>query len=379
MAPAPVDPFFGTLIAYMADKDPNKINVGVGAYRTDDEKPYVFDIVKKVEKEISLDLLSEKIDKEYLPIDGDPKFRELTKKLVFGANCEHLSRITTIQTVSGLGSLRVGFEFLRKFLPAIVYVPQPTWITHHSIIEEAGLQLLEYPYYNSKTRGFNFNGMIQSLQNLPKKSIVLLHVAAHNPTGVDPSKEQWTQIAEIMKSKQLIPYFDFAYQGFASGCLEADAFPVRHFLEKGLQMLVSQSFAKNLGLYGERIGALHVVCQNNKTADIVLSQLKLVARSMWSNPPIHGMYIVTRILSNEQYFQEWKDELKSVAGRLAEVRFLLRNELERLKTPGTWDHITSQIGMFSYTGLSEKQCEILTNNFHVYLLKNGRISLVNRF
>ena len=353
------------------------MNLGVGAYRTDDEKPYVFNIVKKVEKEILDDLLNGKTDKEYLPIDGDATFRELSKKLVFGADCPHLGRICTIQTLSGTGSLRVGFEFARKYIPATVHVPKPTWVTHHNIINNAGLQFQEYPYYNSKTRGFDFNGMIQYLNNLPKNSIVLLHVAAHNPTGVDPNKEQWSQIADVMKARSLIPYFDSAYQGFASGCLEGDAFPVRHFLEKGFQMFVSQSFAKNMGLYGERIGALHIVCANNKTADKVLSQVKWVVRSMWSNPPIHGMQIVTRILSNPSYFQEWKDELRAVANRISEVRLLLRTELEALKTPGTWDHITSQIGMFSYTGLTEKQCEILINNFHIYLLKNGRISLVN--
>lgn len=352
------------------------MNLGVGAYRTDDEKPYVFNVVKKVEKEILEDLLSGKIDKEYLPIDGDAQFRENTKKVIFGKDCPHLNRIVSVQTLSGTGSLRVGFEFARKFIPATVHVPKPTWITHHAIINNAGLQFQEYPYYNSKTRGFDFSGMVNYLNTLPKLSIVLLHVAAHNPTGVDPVKEQWSQIADVMKNKNLIPYFDFAYQGFASGCLDADAFPVRHFLEKGFQMLVSQSFAKNMGLYGERVGALHIVTANAKTAEKVLSQVKLVIRPMYSSPPLHGMQIANRILSNEKYLQEWKDELKEVSNRITEVRKLLRSELELLNTPGTWDHITSQIGMFSYTGLSEKQCEILINNFHIFLLKNGRISLV---
>ena len=354
------------------------MNLGVGAYRTDEEKPYVFNVVKTVEKELLEDLLAGKIDKEYLPIDGDANYREHTKKLTFGKDCAHLSRIVSIQTLSGTGSLRVGFEFARKFIPSTVHVPKPTWITHHAIINNAGLQFKEYPYYNSKTKGFDLNGMLQYLNTLQRNEIILLHVAAHNPTGVDPTKEQWAQIAEVMKSKNLFPYFDFAYQGFASGCTEADAFPVRHFLEKGFQMLVSQSFAKNMGLYGERIGALHIVTANTKTAEKVLSQIKLVIRPMYSNPPMHGMLIANKILSNDKYSAEWKAELKAVSNRITEVRKLLRDELERLNTPVTWDHITSQIGMFSYTGLSEKQCEILINNFHIFLLKNGRISLVYR-
>ena len=225
------------------------MNLGVGAYRTDEEKPYVFEVVKKVEKELLEDLLSGKIDKEYLPIDGDAIFNQHTKKLTFGADCPHFARIVSVQTLSGTGSLRVGMEFARKFIPATVHVPKPTWITHHAIINNAGLQFQEYPYYNSKTKGFDMTGMLQYLQTLPKHAIVLLHVAAHNPTGVDPVEKQWAQIAEVMKSKDLFPYFDFAYQGFASGCTEADAFPIRHFLEKGFQMIVSQSFAKNMGLY----------------------------------------------------------------------------------------------------------------------------------
>jgi aspartate aminotransferase len=178
-----------------------------------------------------------------------------------------------------------------------------------------------------------------------------------------------------MKKNELIPFFDTAYQGFASGCLERDAFAIRHFVEKGFQMFVSQSYAKNMGLYGERVGALHVVCLNAKTAGIVLSQLKMIIRPMYSSPPMHGALIVHKILSNPEYLQRWKDELRGISNRVITVRKLLRDAIEKLKTPGTWEHITNQIGMFSYTGLSEKQCDMLIGQLHVYMLRNGRISL----
>lgn len=373
---APADPILGTTLAWKADKDQKKINLGVGAYRTEEEKPYVFEIVKQVEKELLNDLLNDKINKEYLPIDGHAGFNEESKKLIFGENCANLDRIVTVQSISGTGALRVGGEFLAKFIPGAIYVPKPTWITHHAIFKNAGLKVEEYPYYNPKDKNFDFKGMIDFLSKLPNKSLILLHAAAHNPTGVDPTQDQWIQIAKVMSERKLIPFFDTAYQGFASGCIDKDAFPIRHFNEQGFQMVVAQSYAKNMGLYGERIGAFHVVASSKPTADKVLSQLKLVIRPMYSSPPVHGSLIVYKILSNKEYLAKWKYELSLVSKRIIEMRQLLRGELERLNTPGSWAHITNQIGMFSYTGLSEKQCETLINQYHVYLLKNGRISMV---
>jgi aspartate aminotransferase len=374
-----VDPILGTTIAWKNDKDPKKMNLGVGAYRTEEEMPYVFEVVKQAEKEIYDELMSGKVNKEYLPIEGHAGFNECSKKLIFGDNCNSLERIVTVQAISGTGALRVGGEFLRKFVPSTIHVPRPTWATHHSIFGNSGLKVAEYPYYNPKGRNFDSAGMLQYLHTLPAGSLVLLHAAAHNPTGVDPTQEQWRQIADIMKTKKLIPFFDTAYQGFASGCLQKDAFPIRLFNEHGFQMIVAQSYAKNMGLYGERIGALHVVCHNKKTAEKVLSQLKLVIRPMYSNPPAHGALIVHKVLSKKENYEKWAQELASVSKRIIDVRDLLRKKLEELKTPGTWEHITDQIGMFSYTGLNEKICETLINKYHVYMLKNGRISLVNIF
>jgi len=252
------------------------MNLGVGAYRTDDEKPYVFEVIKETEKELYDNLISGKLDKEYLPIAGHSGFSEAAKKLVFGADIKNLDSIVTVQSISGSGALRVGGEFLKKFMPEIVYIPNPTWGNHPEIFASSGLKTVEYPYFNSKLKNLDFEGMINFLKQLKEGSIILLHVCAHNPTGVDPSQENWREIAEVMKSKKLFPFFDFAYQGFASGSLDADAYPIRLFNEAGFQMLVAQSFAKNMGLYGERIGALHVVCSTAQTAEKVLSQLKYV-------------------------------------------------------------------------------------------------------
>jgi len=372
----PVDPILGTTIASQKDQDPKKMNLGVGAYRTEEEKPYVFEVVKQAEKEIFQDLTSGKLNKEYLPIDGHAGFNLCSKKLTFGEKCENLNNIVTVQAISGTGALRVGGEFLRKFVPSVIHVPSPTWATHHQIFGNSGLKVAEYTYYCPKGRNFNMKGMVEYLNAQPINSIILLHASAHNPTGVDPTQEQWKEIAQIMKTKKLIPFFDTAYQGFASGCLKKDAYPIRLFNQMGFQMVVAQSYAKNMGLYGDRIGAFHVVCHNAKTAEKVLSQLKLIIRPMYSNPPMHGALIVHRVLSNPEYYKQWAKELETVSKRIIEVRDLLRKKLEELKTPGTWEHITDQIGMFSYTGLNEKICESLINKYHVYMLKNGRISLV---
>jgi len=233
----------------------------------------------------------------------------------------------------------------------------------------------EYPYYNPKTLSFDCEGMLKGLSQATPGSVVLLHVCAHNPTGVDPTPDQWRQIAKVMKERGLIPFMDSAYQGFASGDLEKDALSIRIFLEMGFQMIVAQSFAKNMGLYGERCGALHFVCTSKDVAARVLSQTKIVIRANYSNPPLHPALLGARVLGNKQYFEDWKKELTQVANRILLMRRLLRDELLRLKAPGNWDHITNQIGMFSYTGLTPEQCDIIIKKYHIYLLRNGRISM----
>lgn len=372
---APPDPILGTAEAFKKDPSPNKVNLGVGAYRTDEGKPYVFTAVKEAEK---LLLADQTLNKEYLPMSGLDRFNKSARELILGKNSPAVleNRVATIQCISGTGSLRVGAEFIKAMLnPPAVYVSSPTWGNHNTIFKKSGLNVREYPYWNPETKGFYIEKMLETLRSAPSGSIVLLHSCAHNPTGIDPTPEQWNSIANAIHEHKLIPYFDSAYQGFASGDLERDAYVIRTFIERGFQCLISQSFAKNMGLYGERIGALHIVCKDRATAERVISQMEAVVRPMYSNPPLHGALIVATILENPELSRSWKEELKTVAGRIILMRTRLLEELQNLKVPGDWTHITSQIGMFSYTGLTTVQCENMINKWHCYMIKNGRISM----
>lgn len=372
---APPDPILGTTLAYNKDQDSKKMNLGVGAYRCDKGKPYVFPSVLEAERRISADPT---INKEYLPIDGLEKFNRLSRELLFGAQSQAVQqkRIVTSQAISGTGSLRVGAEFIATYLrvPA-VYVSKPTWGPHVTIFQKTGLQVREYPYWCGKTKGLDFTGMTAALAGAPAGSVVLLHACAHNPTGVDPTQQQWQALAQLMQERQLIPYFDSAYQGFATGNIDGDAYGIRLFVERGFQCLVSQSYAKNFGLYGERIGALHIVCADEATAVKVLSQLKMVIRPSYSSPPMHGALLVTRILEDPALRRQWEAELSQVSQRIISMRAKLVEELRKLNVPGDWSHITKQIGMFSYTGLTTSQCQKLISKWHCYLLTNGRISM----
>jgi aspartate/tyrosine/aromatic aminotransferase len=370
---APPDPILGTSVAYKKDTDPLKVNLGVGAYRDDNEKPYVFEVVRQAQREI----VEENQDKEYLPIEGHAGFNKWAQILLFGESNPLVKdgKIVTVQTLSGTGALRVGFEFLKQFTPGDVYYSDPTWGNHISIIEKAGLPHKKYPYFDPATKGLDFKGMYSTLEAAKPGSIVLLHVCAHNPTGVDPTADQWRQLAKLFKAHKLFPFFDSAYQGFATGDLTRDAQSVHIFLQEGLQLLLSQSLAKNMGLYGERIGALHIVTTSKDVSERVLSQVNLVIRPMYSNPPSNGARIAFKVLSNPQNRAKWEKELSAVSERIQTMRKLLYEELVRLNVPGNWEHIIKQIGMFSYTGLNAKQCECLINKHHIYLIKNGRISM----
>jgi aspartate aminotransferase len=378
---APEDPILGLNVLYKADPSPNKVNLGVGAYRTDEHKPWILPAVHKAEQAL---LNDPSADHEYLPIDGSPAYQEGARKLILGDSAG-ADRVATVQSLSGTGALRVGFEFLRRFYvnkqgqtPAKIYFPNPTWGNHHNIARDTGIVFGEYRYFDSKTNGLDFKGMCEDIKNAPHGSIILLHACAHNPTGVDPTPQQWSELRELLKSCGHIPFFDCAYQGFASGSLAQDAEGLRSFVRDGsFDLLVAQSFAKNFGLYSERSGALHVVLRADGTqaVDAVRSQLKTIIRPMYSNPPGHGANVVTRVLSDPQLFAEWEDHLRDMSGRIKTMRHALFDLLKQNGTPGDWSHIVNQIGMFSYTGLNEGQCERLIKEFHIYLLKNGRISM----
>jgi aspartate aminotransferase len=269
-------------------------------------------------------------------------------------------------------------KFLAKPTPAI-YLSNPTWANHNQIFTNVHLPIKTYPYFSASTKGLDFDGMMTTLKSAPKGSIVLLHACAHNPTGVDPTPDQWKQIAEVVREQTLFPFFDCAYQGFASGSLATDNFAIRYFVEQGFELVIAQSFAKNFGLYGERAGAFHfVAAPGSKAQDVtkrVASQLAILQRSEISNPPAYGARIASTVLNDKTLFAEWEQDLRTMSGRIIEMRKSLKAELDRLDTPGNWDHIISQIGMFSFTGISEAQVLAIREKWHVYMTKNGRISM----
>ncbi|XP_022854571.1 aspartate aminotransferase, cytoplasmic-like [Olea europaea var. sylvestris] len=372
---APEDPILGVTVAYNKDTSPLKLNLGVGAYRTEEGKPLVLNVVRRAEQMLVND--SSRV-KEYLPIVGLADFNKLSAKLILGADSLAIqeNRVTTVQCLSGTGSLRVGGEFLaRHYHQRTIYIPQPTWGNHPKVFTLAGLSVKTFRYYDPVTRGLNFQGLLEDLGSAPSGAIVLLHACAHNPTGVDPTPQQWEQIRQLMRSKALLPFFDSAYQGFASGNLDADAHSVRLFVGDGGECLIAQSYAKNMGLYGERVGALSIVCKSADVASRVESQLKLVIRPMYSNPPIHGASIVATILKDRNMYQEWTIELKAMADRIINMRHLLFDALRSRGTPGDWSHIIKQIGMFTFTGLNSEQVAFMTKEYHIYMTSDGRISM----
>jgi len=372
---APPDPILGVSDAFKADTDPRKMNLGVGAYRTEEGKPLVLQTVREAERQMLNDA---SLNKEYLPMGGNPGFCKLSSQLILGANSPAIreERVATVQSLSGTGCLRVAAEFLGTFYKGhAVYLPTPTWGNHKKIFPNGGVPFKEYRYYNNAKRAVDIQAMLTDLQAAPRGSVVLLHACAHNPTGGDPTPEQWNEILKVVKANCLLPLFDSAYQGFASGDLDQDAASVRMFVEAGVELIVCQSYAKNMGLYGERVGCLSFVVANKAAAVKVKSQLQLVIRPMYSSPPGHGAHIVERILSNPQLFEAWKGEVKTMADRIILMRKALFSEITKLSTPGKWDHIINQIGMFTFTGLTPVQVAHMTKKHHVYMTQDGRISM----
>lgn len=394
---APPDVMFGLSAAFRADNNPNKVDLGVGAYRHENGKSWVLPSVRKVSNSnkstANLYLLTstqaraklledEDLGHEYLPIEGLALYREVSQKLVFGADAPAIKegRVSSVQTLSGTGALHLGALFLSRFLRPSeakkVYVSEPPYVNHVPILRNASLETGSYPYYKAKTRSIDFNGLQRALWNIPNGSTILLHVCAHNPTGTDLSAEQWKEVAEIMKTKHQIPFFDSAYQGFASGNPESDAWPVRYFVEQNFDViLVAQSYAKNFGLYGERAGCLHVVTSSPSISSNVFSQLRILQRVTISTPPAFGSRVVSTILSDEQLTKLWLQDLQTMADRITAMRRTLRAHLEDLKAPGQWDHLTSQIGMFCYSGLKTEQVDVLREQHHIYMTKDGRMSV----
>nr|CRX78991.1 hypothetical protein ls5930a1_00069 [Leucosporidium scottii] len=438
----PPDAILGVTEAFKADKSPVKINLGVGAYRDAEGKPYVLPSVRasnnpltqtancrprlhihaplsaslalSLHQQVDEQIVQAKNDKEYLPITGFPEFTKQAAILAYGKDSKPLQegRIAITQSISGTGALRIAGAFLERHYPhsKAIYLPSPTWGNHIPIFKDSGLEVKTYSYYDKKTVGLDFEGLKKDMKDAPNKSVFLLHACAHNPTGIDPTKEQWKEISEIMKEKEHFPLFDSAYQGFATGSVDADAFAPRHFVEQGHQIALCQSFAKNMGLYGERIGAFSVVCESAeekarvdsqikiekgklmrwwiRTASFVPSTPTLPSTALASLEPFSPTPLSTSSVSLPLPLRCFKlttlrtnrlKEVKGMADRIITMRTTLYDLLQELGSKKEWGHIKSQIGMFCFTGLTPEQVAKLASDHHVYLTKDGRISVAGSF
>jgi aspartate aminotransferase len=371
----PPDAILGISEAFKRDSNPSKMNLGVGAYRDDAGKPYVLPSVREAEALIH----QNNMDKEYLGITGLASFTKAAAELAFDANSSVLAdkRNVTVQGVSGTGSLMLGSRFLNAFFGGnkVVYLPKPTWGNHPAILKSAGLGFDYYRYYDPSTCGFDSAGAMEDINNIPENSIIMLHACAHNPTGVDPKMEHWKEISAICKKRNILPFFDMAYQGFASGDIDKDAAALRMFIDDGHNPLLSQSFAKNMGLYGERVGAFNIICADEAEAKRVESQVKIIIRALYSNPPCNGARIASTILNDEALRAQWLVEVKGMADRIISMRDQLTTNLIKEGSTRDWSHINDQIGMFCYTGLTVEQVNNITNNHSVYMTKDGRVSV----
>ncbi|CAG5026938.1 unnamed protein product [Parnassius apollo] len=361
---------------FIDDSFKNKVNLTVGAYRDENGKPWVLPVVRKTEEQMAAD---KSLLHEYLPVLGLEQFSAASVSMLLGEDNPVIAagRAFGVQTLSGTGGLRVGSEFLNKHLKyTTFYYSNPTWENHHLVFMNSGFTTPRtYRYWDPKTRAIDFDGLIEDLKNAPENSVIILHACAHNPTGIDPTHEQWEKIADVMEERKLFPFFDSAYQGFASGDLDRDAWAVRYFVKRGFELVCAQSYAKNFGLYNERVGNLTIVMSDAKYVAPSKSQLTWIVRGMYSNPPAHGARVVATVLSNKQLFDEWRDHIQYMSSRVIQMREALRSELIKLGTPGNWDHIVKQIGLFSYTGLTQRQSEYLIQEYHIYLLRTGRINI----
>lgn len=371
-----VDPYAGDPILtlnenFQKDPRPGKINLSIGVYFDDAGRLPVMSAVRQAESA----LLQTIGPRPYQPMEGAANYRQAVQHLIFGADHEAVksARIATIQTLGGSGGLKVGGDFLKRYFPqSEVWVSDPTWDNHRAMFEGAGFTVHTYPYYDAATGGLRFEAMLAALRDMPERSIVLLHACCHNPTGVDLTREQWAQLIPVIQSRRLIPYVDIAYQGFGDG-IEEDAFAIRALADAGVSFFCASSFSKSFSLYGERCGALSVVCPTADEAALVLGQLKATIRRNYSSPPTHGGQIVARVLQTPALRQAWADELDAMRARIQDMRKRLHAVLSA-KLPGrNVDYFITQRGMFSYTGLSPEQVDRLKDEHGVYLVRTGRM------
>ena len=368
---APRDPILGLNEQFNADTNPNKVNLGVGVYFDDNGKLPLLQCVQAAEKT----MMATPTARGYLPIDGIVAYDNAVKALVFGAESDVVQsgRVSTVQAIGGTGGLKIGADFLKKVSPkAKVLISDPSWENHRAIFVNAGFEVENYAYYDAVKRGVNFEDMLASLNSAAAGTIVVLHACCHNPTGYDITASQWDQVIAVVKAKNLTAFLDMAYQGFGHGIAE-DGAVIGKFVAAGLNIFVSTSFSKSFSLYGERVGALSVVASDKEEASRVLSQLKIAIRTNYSNPPIHGGAVVAAVLNNPELRAQWEQELAEMRVRIKAMRQKLVDSLKAAGVQQDMSFITTQIGMFSYSGLTKDQMVRLRSEFGVYGTDTGRM------
>ncbi|HWH73417.1 MAG TPA: amino acid aminotransferase [Methylibium sp.] len=366
---APRDPILGLNEQFNADPNPNKVNLGVGVYYDENGKLPLLQCVAAAEAQMN----AKPVPRGYLPIDGIAAYDKAVQTLVFGEAAAASGRIATVQGLGGTGGLKVGADFLKRLDPkAQVLISDPSWENHRALFTNAGFTVGTYPYYDAAQRGIAFDALLGALNAAAAGTIVVLHACCHNPTGYDLTAAQWQQVIAAVKAKNLVPFLDMAYQGFGQGIAE-DGAVVQAFLDAGLDFFVSTSFSKSFSLYGERVGALSVVCASKDEAARVLSQLKIVIRTNYSNPPTHGAAVVATVLTTPALRAQWEEELAGMRQRIKAMRVALVAKLKAAGVPGDLSYITTQQGMFSYSGLNAAQMQRLRSEFGVYGVDSGRI------
>jgi len=368
---APRDPILGLNEQFNADPNPAKVNLGVGVYYDDEGKLPLLKCVAEAEKQI----LETPKPRGYLPIDGIAAYDKAVQGLVFGADSAAVKegRIATVQGIGGTGGLKIGADFLKRLNPdAKVLISDPSWENHRALFTNAGFQVGTYPYYDANRQGIDFDAMLAALNGAAQGTVIVLHACCHNPTGYDLSPAQWTRVVEAVKSRGLVAFLDMAYQGFGEGLAE-DGAVIGQFIGAGLDFFVSTSFSKSFSLYGERVGALSVACGSKEDAGRVLSQLKIVIRTNYSNPPTHGAQVVATVLNTPALRAMWEEELAGMRARIKQMRVALQQKLKAAGVAQDMDFITRQKGMFSYSGLNQAQMQRLRSEFGVYGVDSGRI------
>jgi aromatic-amino-acid transaminase len=368
---APPDPILGLTEAFNADTNPNKVNLGVGVYQDGNGKVPVLRAVREAEKR----WYDQENSKSYLPIDGVPAYNKQVQALLLGADSPLIAagRVVTVEALGGTGGLKIGADFLRRFFPeAAVYISQPSWENHRALFEAAGFKVDTYRYYDAETHGLDFDGMMASLRAIPAGSVVVLHACCHNPSGVDLTHEQWDQVVALFQASSLIPFLDFAYQGFGKG-LDEDAYAVRKFAAAGIPCLISNSFSKSFSLYRERVGALTLITESAEEAKRVLSQVKRVIRTNYSNPPSHGGQVVALVLADPELRGLWEEELAEMRARIARMRTLFVQTLRAKGVQRDFSFIERQNGMFSFAGLPLEAVRKLRSDYSLYIVDSSRI------